>query len=329
MDKRERMTVEVLACSVCGDDHSNVEFERVSGVAAYPFAGVCPKTGGTIMLRRADSQVGHRAQATLTETADCEEALRVRQLCNGHPYARIPWPHRALHQAADELNRLDREAKHWKANHDNQVALKQLASQRSDLPADRVPAYEHLAKLAEENQRLREILTVVSPRRFYEAHTVGGKGIYWTTFRFYLQNDADSFWTFRVLSVFGFAFGFRSRFLRQLFKRPPYSPPAPVALPKPSSGGEADSFQMYRLETSPAAVGAMTACDVCCAGEFVMTGTWEECEEYATDDDYEQQPCCADDLRVTSWFYRPADAEAGREDSLLVLLAYASCGLAR
>ena len=33
-------------------------------------------------------------------------SLRLRQACNGHPYAKIPWPHRLLHEAADEIERL-------------------------------------------------------------------------------------------------------------------------------------------------------------------------------------------------------------------------------
>lgn len=36
---------------------------------------------------------------------------RLRQMCVGHPNAEIPWPHRILHEAADEIVRL-REALH-------------------------------------------------------------------------------------------------------------------------------------------------------------------------------------------------------------------------
>lgn len=36
---------------------------------------------------------------------------RLREACNGHPSAAIPWPHRLLHEAADALDRyLEREA---------------------------------------------------------------------------------------------------------------------------------------------------------------------------------------------------------------------------
>lgn len=32
---------------------------------------------------------------------------RLRAACNGHPAAKIPWPHRLLHEAADEIDRLN------------------------------------------------------------------------------------------------------------------------------------------------------------------------------------------------------------------------------
>ena len=30
----------------------------------------------------------------------------LREACNGHPFASVPWPHRLLHDAADEIERL-------------------------------------------------------------------------------------------------------------------------------------------------------------------------------------------------------------------------------
>lgn len=32
--------------------------------------------------------------------------MRLRSACNGHPTALIPWPHRLLHDAASEIERL-------------------------------------------------------------------------------------------------------------------------------------------------------------------------------------------------------------------------------
>lgn len=31
---------------------------------------------------------------------------RINEACVGHPFARIPWPHRLLHDARDEIERL-------------------------------------------------------------------------------------------------------------------------------------------------------------------------------------------------------------------------------
>ena len=38
-----------------------------------------------------------------------EIASRLRSACTGHPCATIPWPHRLLHEAADEIERLEKE----------------------------------------------------------------------------------------------------------------------------------------------------------------------------------------------------------------------------
>ena len=35
-----------------------------------------------------------------------EMARKVRALCKGHPAAKIAWPHRELHEIADELEAL-------------------------------------------------------------------------------------------------------------------------------------------------------------------------------------------------------------------------------
>jgi len=42
-----------------------------------------------------------------TETVHLEALVRqLREACKGHPNARIPWPHRLLHEAADAIERL-------------------------------------------------------------------------------------------------------------------------------------------------------------------------------------------------------------------------------
>ena len=34
---------------------------------------------------------------------------RINEACIGHPFARIPWPHRLLHDAREEIEHLRRE----------------------------------------------------------------------------------------------------------------------------------------------------------------------------------------------------------------------------
>lgn len=33
-------------------------------------------------------------------------AARLRKACNGHPHAKVPWPHRVLHEGADTIDAL-------------------------------------------------------------------------------------------------------------------------------------------------------------------------------------------------------------------------------
>jgi hypothetical protein len=41
-------------------------------------------------------------------------AERLRAACDGHPAANIPWPHRVLHEAADEIARLELQVKTYR-----------------------------------------------------------------------------------------------------------------------------------------------------------------------------------------------------------------------
>ena len=47
--------------------------------------------------------------------------VRLRYACNGHPYAKIPWPHRLLHEAADEIEdmakRIRLQCDEWAEDH--------------------------------------------------------------------------------------------------------------------------------------------------------------------------------------------------------------------
>ena len=78
---------------------------------------------------------------------------------------RIQWPRSGIMiEAADEIERLRAEVKHWKANHDNRVEAARVLIERNDLPFDRVPAYKHylhlqedVAALRAENESLRKV----------------------------------------------------------------------------------------------------------------------------------------------------------------------------
>lgn len=59
------------------------------------------------------------------------------------------------HKAADEIERLRAEVKHWKSNHDNRVEAARLLIERHDLPIDRIPAYKHYLRLQEDVQHYR------------------------------------------------------------------------------------------------------------------------------------------------------------------------------
>lgn len=48
---------------------------------------------------------------------------RLRDACNGHPYAKIPWPHRVLLEAADEIERQRRIETAARAMIEAEVAL--------------------------------------------------------------------------------------------------------------------------------------------------------------------------------------------------------------
>ena len=51
-----------------------------------------------------------------------ELAERLKDACHGHPHAKIPWPHRILHEAAAAIERLD---------HECQASMVTIASERA------------------------------------------------------------------------------------------------------------------------------------------------------------------------------------------------------
>ena len=47
---------------------------------------------------------------------------RLRAACNGHPHAKIAWPHRILHEAADRIEALERERAALRDERDSLIA---------------------------------------------------------------------------------------------------------------------------------------------------------------------------------------------------------------
>ena len=64
-----------------------------------------------------------------------------------------------LQESAKRIAELEKQVSHWKANHDHMQERCAWLSQRTDLPVDRIPAYEsaqrRIAKLESEVTRLK------------------------------------------------------------------------------------------------------------------------------------------------------------------------------
>ena len=62
---------------------------------------------------------------------------RLRTACIGHPYARIPWPHRVLHEAADEIDALRAQARAGRDReyHESELLTATLNSLKQQLDA--------------------------------------------------------------------------------------------------------------------------------------------------------------------------------------------------
>lgn len=73
-----------------------------------------------------------------------------------------------------ELNRLhdfERKAGEWKNNHDNQVAIARVLKERTDMPLERVNAYNKMKELEAENKRLKEENESLSSHKAIQHHT--------------------------------------------------------------------------------------------------------------------------------------------------------------
>ncbi len=54
---------------------------------------------------------------------------RLRSACDGHPHAKIEWPHRILHEAADEIASLKSQVERMTALEMRVIALEQVISE--------------------------------------------------------------------------------------------------------------------------------------------------------------------------------------------------------
>ena len=86
------------------------------------------------------------------EAADAVEQLAT-MVDNLQSYYKIT--HTSYARRYHDLEASRKEAAHWMANHDQQVARCSLLRQRPDLPVDRIPAYAELVRLQEENAELK------------------------------------------------------------------------------------------------------------------------------------------------------------------------------
>ena len=64
----------------------------------------------------ARDQAVARAEAAEAEAAPMNDDLlmRIADACIGHPHAKIPWPHRLLHECRDRIEALEAELKKWR-----------------------------------------------------------------------------------------------------------------------------------------------------------------------------------------------------------------------
>jgi len=82
-------------------------------------------------------------RAIITELeAENKELRYYRSATQGAESAR----EKEIKSLTADRDRLAKELKHWQANHGDMVRRCQFLSQRPDLPVDRIPAYEAMAK---------------------------------------------------------------------------------------------------------------------------------------------------------------------------------------
>jgi len=60
---------------------------------------------------------------TPTDPSPADVVGKLRALCVGHPYAKVAWPHRELHEAADLITALEARAEKAERERDDLAAM--------------------------------------------------------------------------------------------------------------------------------------------------------------------------------------------------------------
>lgn len=77
----------------------------------------------------------------------------------------------SLIREIERLHDFERKAGEWKNNHDNQVAIARVLKERTDMPLERVNAYNKMKELEAENKRLKEENESLSSHKAIQHHT--------------------------------------------------------------------------------------------------------------------------------------------------------------
>lgn len=68
-------------------------------------------------------------------------------------------------EMADRAKKAEAEAAHWKANHATEVSRARILKERTDMPVERVRAYEHMGTVLAENEGLKtELIAAYASR---------------------------------------------------------------------------------------------------------------------------------------------------------------------
>lgn len=66
------------------------------------------------MTKQAHDKIAEGLQDALALARGDDLLMRIADACIGHPHAKIPWPHRLLHECRDRIEALEAELKKWR-----------------------------------------------------------------------------------------------------------------------------------------------------------------------------------------------------------------------